>query len=178
MTLKNTGEMISVYVKETAYAMVAAAKTAPKGTGRDTLVYAVADRDQIEKIALKMDEIGDREGVPFFKRDANNLRNCEYAVIIGTKVSPLGLKYCGNCGFVDCAEKRKYEKVPCAFNTTDLGIAVGSAVSIAMERRVDNRVMYTIGMAAKEMKILGDEAEVIFGIPLSVSSKNPFFDRG
>ena len=116
--------------------------------------------------------------VDFYMHRSYPLRKCEYAVIIGTKVSPLGLKYCGNFGFADCAEKRKYEKVPCAFNTTDLGIAVGSAVSMAMERRVDNRVMYTIGMAAKERKLLGNEAEVIFGIPLSVSSKNPFFDRG
>jgi uncharacterized ferredoxin-like protein len=59
----------------------------------------------------------------------------------------------------------------------DLGIAIGSAVSVAADHRVDNRVMYSIGKAAKELKLLGEEASIIFGIPLSASGKSPFFDR-
>jgi len=81
------------------------------------------------------------------------------------------------CGFKNCDEKNQYPNHPCAFNTGDLGIAIGSAVSVAMEHRVDNRIMYTVGQAALEMGILGPEVKIIYGIPLSASGKNPFFDR-
>jgi uncharacterized ferredoxin-like protein len=37
--------------------------------------------------------------------------------------------------------------------------------------------MYTIGQAVLEIKYLGEEVKIAFGIPLSVSAKNPFFDR-
>ena len=59
----------------------------------------------------------------------------------------------------------------------DLGIAIGSAVSVATDARVDNRVMFSIGRAAMEMKLLGDRVCQMVGIPLSVSGKSPFFDR-
>lgn len=58
----------------------------------------------------------------------------------------------------------------------DLGIAVSSAVSVAAMDKVDNRVMFSIGKAAAEM---GYAENVLWlGIPLSVSGKNIFFDRG
>jgi uncharacterized ferredoxin-like protein len=37
--------------------------------------------------------------------------------------------------------------------------------------------MYTVGVAAKEIGLLGEDVKVVYGIPLSVSSKSPFFDR-
>ncbi len=67
--------------------------------------------------------------------------------------------------------------IPCVFNTGDLGLAIGSAVSVAMDNRVDNRVMYTAGQAVLEMGFLGEEVKIVYCIPLSVSSKNVFFDR-
>ena len=79
--------------------------------------------------------------------------------------------------YKNCDEKNEHPNQPCAFNTGDLGIAIGSAVSVAMDNRVDNRIMYTVGQAAIEMGILGKDVKIIYGIPLSVSSKNPFFDR-
>ena len=42
---------------------------------------------------------------------------------------------------------------------------------------IDNRVMYTTGQAVMEMKFMGEEVKIAFGFPLSVSAKNPFFDR-
>ena len=59
----------------------------------------------------------------------------------------------------------------------DLGIAIGSAVSMAADARVDNRVMFSVGRAAMEMKLLGDRVSQMVGIPLCVSGKSPFFDR-
>jgi uncharacterized ferredoxin-like protein len=35
--------------------------------------------------------------------------------------------------------------------------------------------MYSIGVAAKELKLLN--ADVVYGIPLSARSKNIYFDR-
>jgi uncharacterized ferredoxin-like protein len=37
-------------------------------------------------------------------------------------------------------------------------------------------MMYTIGAAAQSLGLL--EADIIIGIPLSVSGKSPYFDRG
>ena len=98
-------------------------------------------------------------------------------VVLGTKIESMGVSPCGMCGFSDCAEKNKHPDHPCVFNTGDLGIAVGSAVSVAMDNRVDNRIMYTVGQALLEMNVFGDEVKIIYGIPLSISGKNPFFDR-
>jgi len=98
-------------------------------------------------------------------------------VLIGTKIQTAGLLKCGMCGFANCEEKNKYKNTPCVFNTGDLGIAIGSAISIAMNHRVDNRIMYTVGQAAFELKILGLDVPIIYGIPLSATAKNPFFDR-
>ena len=66
----------------------------------------------------------------------------------------------------------------CAINVSDLGIAVGSAVSVACDMRVDNRVMYSIGKAVTLMDLFPEDVEVCYGIPLSISSKSIFFDRG
>ena len=74
-------------------------------------------------------------------------------------------------------EKNKHPDHPCVFNTGDLGIAIGSAASVAMDSRVDSRIMYTVGQALLEMRIFGEEVKIIYGIPLSISGKNPFFDR-
>ena len=65
----------------------------------------------------------------------------------------------------------------CAYTGIDLGIAVGSAVSTATDARVDNRIMFSIGRAAQEMHLLGEDVCQIMGIPLSASGKSPFFDR-
>ena len=45
----------------------------------------------------------------------------------------------------------------------------------ASEMNIDNRLMYTLGAAAKELQLL--DADVIVGIPLSATGKNIYFDR-
>jgi uncharacterized ferredoxin-like protein len=40
---------------------------------------------------------------------------------------------------------------------------------------IDNRIMYTIGAAARKLKLL--DADVVLGFPLSVTGKSPYFDR-
>jgi len=57
----------------------------------------------------------------------------------------------------------------------DLGIALASAAKMAIELNIDNRMMYSIGVAAKAMNLL--DSDVIVGIPLAVMGKSPYFDR-
>jgi len=57
----------------------------------------------------------------------------------------------------------------------DLGIAIGSAVKVASDLNVDNRVMFTIGVAALALGLM--DADVVIGIPLSATGKNIYFDR-
>jgi uncharacterized ferredoxin-like protein len=158
--------------------MMTAARTAPKARGVDNLEIGLLDKPELELLAHKMVELVETGiATPSFGRDAANLLAAEAAVLIGTKIRPMGLKYCGLCGFSGCGAKDGHPDVPCVFNTGDLGIAVGSAVSVAMEARVDNRIMYTAGMAARELQLLGEDINIIYCIPLSCTGKNPFFDR-
>ena len=158
--------------------MIVAARTAPKTRGRETLAMKIVKSEsEKEQIASKMREIGERTSAHFFKRDAQNLLDSELIVLFGTGIQTMQLPNCGLCGYKDCTEKEKHPEVPCAYNPIDLGIAIGSAVGIAMDHRVDNRIMYTVGMASLELKLLGNDVKLAFGVPLSASSKNIFFDR-
>jgi len=161
----------------TARQMILAAITAPKGRGMDNIRTFLVPHDKMEQITKKMTEIASRSGQDFFVRDAQNLMNAPYVLFIGSIINPLGLSNCGLCGFKNCDEKKNHSDVPCTFNTTDLGIAIGSAVSIAAIHHVDNRVMFSAGIAVKELGLMGADVKTIFGIPLSASAKNPFFDR-
>ncbi len=163
-------------VLDVAKRMSAAARTAPKAKGLDLLEIIILSDKEIKKISEKMLEIGKREDHQTFIRDGNNILQAQAIVIVGTKKQTLGLRYCGLCGYKNCAANEKSDGI-CAFNPGDLGIALGSAVAVAAHHHIDNRLMYTIGMAALEMKLLGKDVKVAYGIPLSVSGKNPFFDR-
>lgn len=158
--------------------MMAAARTAPKAKGVDNLVISYVEGETIKIIADKMKEmVEDGLSPDFYIGDANNIMDSEVLLLIATDIKPVGVKQCSLCGFSNCDEKDKNPGIPCSFNTGDLGIAIGSAVSIACDSRVDNRIMMSVGKAAKELNILGDKAKIIHGIPLSCTGKSPYFDR-
>ena len=46
---------------------------------------------------------------------------------------------------------------------------------MAGELNIDNRIMYTVGAAAKKLRLL--DSDIIIGIPLSATGKSPYFDR-
>jgi uncharacterized ferredoxin-like protein len=178
MELKHEEQVRHDVIINTANLMMTAARTAPKARGIDNLTIVIVEGEGITGISEKMEEIGRREGAPaYFHRDAENILKAQALILIGTRIRSQGIQICGRCGFANCEEKDKHPIVPCTYNTGDLGIAIGSAVSIAADRRIDSRVMYTVGQAVLEMDLLGDDVKIAFGIPLSVSSKNPFFDR-
>lgn len=162
---------------ETARRMCAAAVTAPKASGQDKVVTAIISGDTRDRVIEKMREIGEEYDEDFIRRDAGCLSRCPVCVLIGVKSTPFGLSNCHYCGFENCAEMTKAGG-RCAINVSDLGIAVGSAVSVACDMRVDNRVMYSIGKTVTLMDLFPEDVEVCYGIPLSISSKSIFFDRG
>jgi len=161
---------------DVAKKMLIAARTAPKARGLDNLVSAIITPGPVfDELRAKMEELA-AEGGALFHRDSQNIKDVEAVVLIGTKKEAMNLKLCGFCGFDSCAEMEA-AGATCSYNPGDLGSAVGSAVSVAMEHRVDNRVMYTIGLAAVKLGLLGKDVEIAYGIPLAVRGKNPFFDR-
>lgn len=171
-------DIIRESLLDVAKKMVMAASTAPKARGINHIVSAILTDRDIQDLAKVMRDLGERHENSILIRDADNvLKRADVLVLLGTRVRSINLALCGYCGYADCKEKNQHPDVPCAFNTGDLGIAIGSAVSIAMDHRVDNRIMYSVGMAAKEMNILGEDVPIIYGIPLSAAAKNPFFDR-
>lgn len=160
-------------VLNTAHMMCAAARTAPKTRGIDNIVTMILTDDDLKKLSDKMVELANgRESIV---RDAGNVLRARAVVMIGVKRETYGLN-CGYCGHVTC-EECIATKGSCIFATTDLGIAIGSAVSTASDMKTDNRVMYSIGKIFREMEESGDEDVIWMGIPLAASGKNPFFDR-
>jgi uncharacterized ferredoxin-like protein len=162
---------------EAAKDMAVAARTAPKGRGRDQLHILILTGEDKDAVAGRMKDIGESEDIAFFRRDSESLRNAPVLLLLGTETSPLEVSHCGYCGFADCRENREQGTVPCAFSSGDLGIAVGSAVAFAARRHIDNRIMFSAGKAAIELGLFPSRVKIAHGVPLSATGKNPFFDR-
>lgn len=161
---------------QVAQMMATAARTAPKGKGLDRLEILVVDGTHKEELAREMRRIAEKHGQKFFERDAGNVDESLVVLLVGTRNQPAGVKVCGYCGFKDCEENIRNNGI-CAFTTGDLGIALGSAASIAADHRCDNRIMFTAGKAAMQLHYFSDEIMIAYGIPLAVKGKSPYFDR-
>ena len=170
-------ETIRETVLQTARHMAAAAISAPKASGKDKIQAFVLTGEDKDKLAGHMRRLGEKNDAEFFIRDAGNVDASVCVVIIGVKDEPFGLDHCGYCGFENCGKMKKAGG-RCAINISDLGIAVGSAVSLAADARIDNRVMFSVGQSAMEMDFLDPSVKVCYGIPLSIESKDIYFDRG
>lgn len=153
--------------------MMTAARTAPKAKGVDIIEILAVEGDDLIELSKQMRNYGEQTSRPSFIRDARNVEQSECVVLIGTRHNPMGLN-CGYCGHPTCESKPSGE--PCAFNSIDVGIAVGSACATAADCRVDTRVMYSAGLAAQMMGMTKDCHQVV-AILISVSSKSPYFDR-
>ena len=164
-------------VFQVAADMANAARTAPKARGVDRLMICVADGDVLGLLADRMAQMhAEGRAAAHFVRDGDNLRQSLACVLIGTEATPMPWG-CDTCGMSTCLNRQKGDVgALCAYATHDLGLAVGSAVSLAADRRIDNRVMFSIGMAAIELGMLPG-ARMAMGIPLSVSGKSPYYDR-
>lgn len=173
-TIQQSYEQAALYV---AHLMCAAACTAPKTKGQDFISTAVITKNDISELADEMERLSESLHYGFFCRDAKNVRNSQAVVLVGVQNQVRGLQDgCGYCGFDNCNECLEKGGV-CAYGPLDLGIAVGAAVSVAADHRVDNRVMFSAGRAALSKGLLGADIKQVLAIPLSISGKSPFFDR-
>ena len=162
---------------EAAARICAAARTAPKACGIDrihTMVLTDTDKDAL---AAEMERLSVEHSRPFFLRDANNVRAALAIVLIGIEEGQRGLgELCGYCHQKDCEACRENNGV-CVYDPMDVGIALGSAAATAADLRVDSRILYTAGRAAKELGVMGENVTLIYGLPIAITGKSPFFDR-
>jgi uncharacterized ferredoxin-like protein len=171
-----------------ANAMAVAARTAPKARGADAIETLIVYGEEINALSQSMIEHGKTTKMEdVFARDAGNVLNSQVVVLIGLRdlrpKKPDKPLDCGACGHGSCAGFLKAGKSEgidfpgpvCAFQSIDLGIALASACALAARFHVDNRMMYTIGGAARKLNWMA--SQVIIGIPLSSSGKNIYFDR-
>ncbi len=174
--MRDSGTLEAEAAGHIASLMAAAARTAPKTRGIDNVrVVAVDDPQSRERLCAKMNEIALRESRPGLVRDARCIAAAPAVLVIGVVANPAGLD-CGFCGQKNCDGLKAAHGV-CAFNSIDLGIAACSAAATASQLKADCRVMYSIGYASLELKLLGDDVRQALGIPLSITGKSPFFDR-
>ena len=167
--IQNEREIRHELVLQAARRMMTAARTAPKGKGIDIIEIAMVTDGDILRLSDEMIRIAAETGFKFLLRDAENIKSADAVVIIGTsRKYKLELRH---CGFDTCVEKP--DLVPCAINSVDLGIAIGSACATAADLRVDTRVMFSAGLAAQRLGLLED-CKCVMAIPVSASSKNPF----
>ena len=150
--------------------------TAPKAKGLDDVRVIYVDGEDILRLAAFMKEWGGKNNRQGFIRDSANAEKAAAIVVLGAKKVFMNLD-CAMCGAKNCQEAQSKD-INCIFPVCDMGIAVGSGVSLAMEMGLDNRVMYSIGLAAVKTGLFNDPAiRVAMGVPFSVASKNIFFDR-
>ncbi|MBR5298262.1 MAG: ferredoxin [Parabacteroides sp.] len=171
--IQNEREIRHESVLQAVRQMMIAARTAPKGKGIDIIELAMVTDEDIKRLSEEMIKVSEETGMKFFLRDADNILQAEAVLLLGTRQRVQGLN-CGHCGFSTC--EGKPFAVPCAINSVDLGIAIGSACATAADWRLDTRVMFSAGLAAQRLGIL-DGCKCVMAIPVSAASKNPFFDR-
>lgn len=174
--MKTSLELEITAAQHVAAFMLAAARTAPKTRGIDNIrTAAIGDEPTRKTLIAKMREIAAKENRPSLARDAGNIEQSPAIVLIGVEANTAGLN-CGFCGKPTCEALEESGGV-CSFNSIDLGIATASAAEAAGRYHMDNRVMYSIGRASLDLGLLGPKVKQALGIPLSVTGKNPFFDR-
>jgi uncharacterized ferredoxin-like protein len=172
-------------VKTVAGLMALAARTAPKAVGLDSIEIEIVTGKVQEKIGDKMIQVAAATGMDFFRINGEQVKASDATILIGvTGQKALGLN-CGGCGYTSCAEMTKagaaakanktdYKGPNCVLKVTDLGIAVGSAVKTASIHNVDNRVMYSAGVAAQKLGMF-KACSIVYGIPLKASGRNIYF---
>lgn len=175
----NSDQLEEQAALQTAAAMCAAARTAPKGHGKDTIHTLVLTGEDKNDFCEKMEQVGAREmgdkSWTWYGRDADCVRKANALVLIAADRKQRGVPHCGFCGFGDCGGCAKAGGT-CGFAFADLGIACGAAVCAAESGGVDNRIMYSVGKTAEENGLFPGCA--CLGIPISITGKDIFRDRG
>jgi uncharacterized ferredoxin-like protein len=169
-------------VEIVAQLMAISATTAPKSKGENFIKTRVLTGKVLKELADAMLAYGQRTKKKDFDRDSKNVAESDAVLLIGLKKANVLSLDCAACGFADCKTFQKREKQSgefvgptCAYRLLDMGIALGSAVKTASMLNVDNRIMYRVGVAVRQMGLV--DWEFVMGIPLSVTGKSIYFDR-
>jgi uncharacterized ferredoxin-like protein len=169
-------ELKDEVARHEARAILARMLTAPKARGLDDLELLYVDGEEQAALAAFLRRHGAERRRPGLVRDAANVEAAAALVVGGARPLHLDLD-CGMCGAETCDEARG-RGLNCVYPLCDLGIALGSGVSLAAEQGLDNRIMYSIGLAALHTGLFADPGiRCALGVPFSVSPKNAFFDR-
>ena len=189
---KNPSILVSMThkaVELVAELMALSARTAPKGKGQDSILIRVVAGEELQELSRELDRLGQARGIKFYLRDAKNLEESDACVLIAARSKDHAGLNCGGCGFSSCqdmieAQSRFQEteqNLPfhgpnCVIKMADLGIALGSAAKTASLHNVDNRIMFTAGVAALSLGWM-EGCLVAYGLPLKASGKSIYFDR-
>jgi uncharacterized ferredoxin-like protein len=170
-------------VESVCQMMAVAAITAPKAKGMNFVeVKVLISSEELKVLSEAMDAYGQKMDKKGLIRDSRNVAKSDAVVLIGLKSAATAGLNCGACGYDLCDEltaaaraRGEFEGPICAHRILDMGIAMGSAAKTASLFNVDSRIMYSIGAAARQMKLV--DWEFVLGIPVSVSGKSIYFDR-
>ncbi len=175
--IENSAAAEKAAIMNVARSMCAAARTAPKTKGTDHIKTCIITGEDKDTLADEMERLSEVLNYGFFIRDASCIRSSEVVVMVGTTFDTRKLQEgCVYCHFKNCTDCTDKNGV-CVYDPLDLGIALGSAVSIAADARIDNRVMFSAGKAALSLGVMDADVKIAMAIPLSASGKSPFFDR-
>jgi uncharacterized ferredoxin-like protein len=187
-------------LKIVANLMAVSACTAPKAGGVDWIQSRLAMGEEKHSVSGMMREIGRSKEKAVSKSnkdrgaamqmdwmsDAKSVESSALLFLIGVQGRKAVGINCGGCGFSTCSDMLKQDPLSrdeadfpgpfCMFRIMDLSIAAGSAVKVAMDHNVDNRMMQKVGVAALKLGLL-NPCDLILGIPLAATGKNIFFDR-
>ena len=126
----NERETRKEYMLEAAKQIMLAARTAPKGKGVDIIEIITLSDEDIDAVSEELLRLAEKTGMKFLIRDSENIQSADAMIVIGTRQAPQGLN-CAYCGYATCAEKP--QDTPCAINSIDVGIAIGSACAKAAD---------------------------------------------
>lgn len=169
--------------------MALSARTAPKGRGQDSIEIKIVADKELSELSKEMSRLGESRGIKFFLRDAANVEKSDACLLIGCRAENIVGLDCGGCGYSSCKEmlcaqkdfsvkepQKSFHGPNCIIKMADLGIALGSAAKTASLHNVDNRIMFSAGVAALSLKWL-EGCLVAYAIPLKASGKSIYFDR-
>jgi uncharacterized ferredoxin-like protein len=171
----------------TANLMAASARTAPKAGGKDFLeIVVITEEADLKRIAQAMKDYAPKStNEAYWLRDADNIEHSEALLLVGLGKFQAAGYDCGACGFSTCAEFQKerqpsdkemgYTGPHCVMRMMDIGVALASAAKTAGLLNIDNRVQQRVGAAARSLGLI--DAEVVMGVPVSISGKSIYYDR-
>ena len=89
--------------------MAISARTAPKAVGKDFIVTKIVEGDDLQQLAEKMYEFGERTGKGNFDRDGANVSSSAAVLLIGLKDAEVVGLNCSACGSEKCIKPDTFE---------------------------------------------------------------------